>query len=61
MNIFKTFTLKWWQGSIFKISMAAVGVILGVYFQDFFLRYIALVTAVAILGAIYITSVWLKQ
>jgi len=23
MNLFKSFTLKWWQGSLFKISMIA--------------------------------------
>ena len=25
LNLFKTFTLKWWQGSLFKLGMLALG------------------------------------
>ena len=29
MNIFKDFTLKWWQAGIFKIALLSFGIIIG--------------------------------
>jgi len=60
-NIFKSFTLKWWQGSLFKLSMISLGIILGVYWQVFFLQWIILVAIVFIISALYLTLVWWKQ
>jgi hypothetical protein len=31
VNIFKTFTLKWWQGALFKLGMWASGIAVGAY------------------------------
>ena len=31
MNIFKTFTLKWWQTAFFKWGMLALGIAIGTY------------------------------
>ena len=28
MNIFKDFTLKWWQAGIFKIALLSLGIIM---------------------------------
>jgi hypothetical protein len=61
MNLFKSFTLKWWQAVLFKISTISLGIMLGVYFQAFFLQWIVLVTILFVVPAIYITSVWWKQ
>jgi len=61
LNIFKTFTFKWWQAAIFKWSLISLGIILGVYFQAFFLQWIAVVAVVFAVTVIYITGVWLKQ
>ena len=36
MGIFKTVQLRWWQGSIFKVSMASFGILIGIYFNEFF-------------------------
>jgi hypothetical protein len=30
MNLFKTFTLKWWQAGMFKVGLLAVGVMNGI-------------------------------
>jgi len=61
MKIFKTFTLKWWQTSLFKISMISLGIILGAYWPDFFIKYIVLVTIIFVVPAIYLTTLWWKQ
>jgi hypothetical protein len=61
MNIFKSFTLKWWQVVLFKLSLISFGIILGVYFQAFFLQWIVFVTILFVLAGLYITTVWWKQ
>ncbi len=61
MNLFKSFTLKWWQAGLLKVSLISLGIILGVYFQEFFLQWIVLVTIAFVVPAIYIASVWWKQ
>ena len=61
MKIFNPVTLKWWQGSLLKISMIALGIILGVSWYAFFLKYIVWVTIIFIVPAIYLASVWWKQ
>jgi len=61
MNIFKTFTLKWWQASIFKLALISFGIILGVYFQAFFLQWIVPVTIVCVLCMLYSIGLWWRE
>ena len=61
MNIFKPITLKWWQGSIFKISMLSGGIAIGAYFSNFFLPYLIPLWIVAVICGIYVTYVWVKE
>ncbi len=61
MNIFKSFTLTWWQTGLLKLCLISLGIIIGVYFQEFFLQWIVLVTILFVVPAIYITNVWWKQ
>lgn len=61
MNIFKPFTLTWWQLGLLKLCLLCVGIVFGVYFHDFFLQWIVIVTIVFVTSGIYIGSVWLKQ
>ena len=61
MNIFKPVTFRWWQMGLFKISLISLGIILGVYYQAFFLQYIVLVTIVFIVPAVYLLTVWWNQ
>jgi putative Mn2+ efflux pump MntP len=61
MNIFKTFTMNWWQIGIFKLSLASIGIILGVYFQEFFIKYILLVGIIFVLSTLYTLILWLRQ
>ena len=40
--------------AIFKIYLVAVGVLIALYFSDFFLRYITIVWIVAVVALVYI-------
>lgn len=47
MNIFKTFTLKWWQAGVFKVGMLALGISIGAYWHDVFGGYTRATTGAA--------------
>jgi hypothetical protein len=36
MNIFKDFTLKWWQAGIFKIALLSLGIAIGSIWPELF-------------------------
>jgi hypothetical protein len=61
MNIFKTFTLKWWQTGLFKLGMLALGIAIGTYWQALFGGHLHILTIVAALSLAYISYVWWKQ
>lgn len=61
MNIFKTFTLKWWQTSLFKLGMLALGVAIGTYWHVVFGGYLLILIVVAALSLAYVSYVWWKQ
>ena len=61
MNLFKTFTLKWWQAGLFKWGMLALGITIGAYWHDFFDGYFPLLIIVAVVCLGYVTYLWLKQ
>jgi len=61
LDLFKSFTLNWWQASIFKLGMAAAGVLLGIYFTSFFKRFKLLLWILAVAALGYITIIWFKQ
>jgi len=61
MNIFKSYTLKWWQGGLFKISMISLGIAIGVTWPELFVSWTPILWLLSILLAIYIGYIWLKQ
>jgi hypothetical protein len=61
MNLFKTLTLKWWQTSIFKIGMLALGLALGAYLHDLLGGYLVILIVVSALSLAYVTYIWWKQ
>ena len=61
MNIFKTFTLKWWQAVVFKWGMLALGIAIGTYWHDVFGGYLFILIIVAVVSLAYVTYVWGKQ
>jgi hypothetical protein len=61
MNLFKTFTLKWWQAGLFKWGLLALGIAVGAYWHEFFGSYLALLIVVAAACLAYVTYLWWKQ
>jgi hypothetical protein len=61
MNLFKTFTLKWWQGALFKWGVLAAGMAIGTYWHGFLVDYLLLLIIFAFVSLAYITYVWSKQ
>jgi len=61
MNLFKTFTLKWWQAGMFKVGLLAVGVMIGTYFHEIFAGYLLTILVIAVVSLAYVTYVWWKQ
>jgi hypothetical protein len=61
MNLFKTFTLKWWQTSLFKLGMLALGIAIGAYWHYFFGGYLLILLIVAAVCLACVTYLWWKQ
>jgi hypothetical protein len=61
MNIFKTFSLTWWQAAAFKVGLLGVGIILGAHWHEFFGGYLLPIGIVAAVSLIYVSYVWLRQ
>ena len=63
MKLFKsyTFTCKWWQISIFKLALLAIGIAIGVYWHDFFKANLTALIIIAVIASAYTMYVFLKQ
>ena len=61
MNIFKSFTLTWWQGALFKWGVFLLGIAIGAYWPTVFSAYIPVLLVIAIVFLVYVTYVWWKQ
>jgi len=61
MNLFKTFTLKWWQAVFFKWGLLALGIAIGTYWHDFFGDYLPILIGMAVPTLTYVSFVWWRQ
>ena len=55
MNIFKSFTLKWWQGTLFKWSMVSLGILIGMTWPDVFHAWRTVLLVPFVFPCVYIT------
>jgi hypothetical protein len=55
MRIFKSFTMKWWQGTLFKWSMVALGILVGSTWPDIFHASRTVLLLIFVLPALYIS------
>jgi hypothetical protein len=58
---FKSLTLTWWQVILLKVSVIALGVLIGSTWHEFFGRWIAAVWAVFLLSAACRAFFWWRQ
>jgi hypothetical protein len=61
MNLFKTFTLKWWQTGLFKLMLLSLGIVIGAAWPGIFSAWRPVLLALFIVPAVYISLVWWKQ
>jgi hypothetical protein len=61
MNLFKNFTMKWWQASLFKIGLLALGIAVGAYWHGLFACVLPALIVIAVICLAYVTVVWWKQ
>jgi len=61
MNIFKTFTLKWWQGGLFKWSLLSLGIVVGAAWPAVFNPWRTELLLLFVITTAYITRIWWKQ
>jgi hypothetical protein len=61
MNIFKNFTLKWWQAGIFKLALYSLGIAIGATWPEFFRGWTTLLLLVFLVSVSYVTYIWWKQ
>lgn len=61
MNVFKSFTLKWWQGSLLKVSMITLGIVIGATWPDIFYAWRLGLLLVFALPSAYLGWIWWRQ
>jgi hypothetical protein len=61
MNLFKTFTLKWWQAGLFKWGLLALGIVIGAHWHALFADYLLVLIIFSGISLEYLTYVWAEQ
>ena len=76
MTIFKSFTLTWWQGGLFKwgvfllrtaqvvpepAGLSLLGIAVGAWWSTFFGDFIPLLLIISGVFLAYVTYIWWKQ
>ena len=61
INIFKNFTLKWWQTGLFKWSVLALGVVIGATWPDLFSAWRTALLILVLVPGLYLAWIWWKQ
>ncbi|HIJ76504.1 MAG TPA: hypothetical protein HPP81_07290 [Deltaproteobacteria bacterium] len=61
MNIFKDFTLKWWQAGIFKLALLSLGITIGSTWPELFRGWTTLLLLVFLVSVAYVTCIWWRQ
>ena len=61
MTLFRSMTLRWWQISMFKVGLLALGLIIGARWPQFFRPLSVELAFVGIVCLAYIGWVWLRS
>ena len=61
MNLFKDFTLKWWQAGIFKVALLSLGIIIGSMWPELLRGWAPFFLVIFLISVSYVTFVWWKQ
>ncbi|MEI6351675.1 MAG: hypothetical protein WCP06_11290 [Verrucomicrobiota bacterium] len=61
MDLFKSFTMTWWQVGIFKTLLLCLGIVLGATWPEIFLAWRSVLLVIFAVATVYISWVWWKQ
>jgi len=61
MKLFKSYTLKWWQGSLFKIALISLGIAIGANWPEIFADWTNTLLILFLALGGYISIIWWKQ
>jgi len=61
VKFFKSFAFAWWQLSLFKLSMVALGLIVGSTWPEVFASWREVLLVLFVVPAFYVTYLWFKQ
>lgn len=53
MQLFRNYTMAWWQVGLLKFYVMVVGLIVGSYFADYVLPYMKLLLVLFVVLAVY--------
>jgi MFS family permease len=54
MNLFRAYTYSWWQMGVFKVSLLAIGMILGASLASVVLAWLWVFVVLAVISTIYV-------
>lgn len=61
MNLFKSFTLSWWQTGMLKFSLFAIGLAIGSHWASVVAPYAVPLFIVGFFAGLYLLVVWFRQ
>ena len=61
MQIFKTWTFKWWEIGLIKLCLISFGIIVGLYFRDYLLGLMWLWWTFFVITAFYFMTKWIRE
>ena len=61
MQIFRTWTFKWWEVSLIKLCLLSLGILLGLYFYDYLIGLLWLWWALFVVTAIYFIVRFIRE
>jgi len=61
MHMFKTWTFRWWEIGLVKLCLISLGIILAIYFYNYFVGLLWLWWILFIVTTIYFIVRWIKE
>jgi hypothetical protein len=61
MNLFSSITLRWWQVSIFKLSMISLGLLVGATWPEIVLQWLTPLIVIFVITTAYLLIIWWRQ
>ncbi len=61
MKILRTWTFRWWEVGMFKVCLLSLGILLGIYFQNYLSGLIPLWWVLFAVTAIYFLVKFFKE